>query len=263
MSGIVISVINNKGGTSKTVTSVSLAHALAKDNKKVLVIDNDSQANATTTLLKGEEFKTSIYDIYSSDSEIDPQNYIYWTSFQANLHCLPNDPLTATVEPDLIKRGINGFDVLRKKLRNYIVENYDFCIIDNPPNMGTFVINSLYTSDFAIVPTDAGSKASITGLIKAVHFIDDIKKIANPDLKFLRVLLTKMDRRTSVSQVITSQLKENFGESKMFKTVIPLNTTIQKAELMDFTIFKLSTISRGAKAYKELAKELLEILSNE
>ena len=98
--------------------------------------------------------------------------------------------------------------------------------------------------------------------MKAVQFIEDVRQDGNPDLRFLRLLVTKVDRRTSVSRVITSQLRSNFGEEKMFKTVIPINTDMQKAELQDETIFKFNSKSGGAKAYRELTKELLTILNN-
>jgi cellulose biosynthesis protein BcsQ len=265
-SSYIISVINNKGGTSKTTTSITLAQALAKEGKKILVIDNDTQANASTVLLNKGEYQKSLFDIYndfSEDNNIDVESFIQWVEFQKNLYCIPNDPITATVEPKLIKAGTKfGFRVLKNVLRDYVLNNFDFCLIDNPPNMGLFVINSLYASDFAIVPADAGSKASIQGLIKAVQFIDDIRKEVNSNLKFLRVLLTKVDRRTSVSQVIMAQLRNNFGASRMFETVVPINTEMQKAELRDQTIFRVNPKSAGARAYREVAKEFLKILKD-
>ena len=262
MSGLIISVLTNKGGTGKTTTTVSLGQALAREGKKVLIIDNDSQCNATAVLLQGEP-RYNLYEVYAADNNIYIEDCIHWTEFQQNLYCLPNTPETASIEPVLIKRGVNGgFIALRKALRDYALKNFDFVIIDNPPNHGIFVINSLYTSDFAVVPTEAGSKASVRGLMKAVQFIEDVRQEGNPDLRFLRLLVTKVDRRTSVSRVITSQLRSNFGEEKMFKTVIPINTDMQKAELQDETIFKFNSKSGGAKAYRELTKELLTILNN-
>lgn len=263
MSGLIISVLTNKGGTGKTTTTVSLGQALAREGKTVLVVDNDSQCNATTLLLNAEP-RYSLYEIYAANNgEISIEDCIQWSEFQQNLYCLPNIPDTASIEPTLIKRGVNGgFVALRKALRIYALDNFDFTLIDNPPNHGIFAINSLFASDFAIVPTEAGSKASIRGLLKAVQFIEDIRNEGNPDLRFLRLLATKVDRRTSVSRVIMTQLKVNFGKEQMFETAIPINTDIQKAELHDETIFKYNPKAGGAKAYRELAKELLAILNN-
>lgn len=260
--GSIISVINNKGGTSKTITSISLAHALAKEGKKVLVIDNDPQANATAILLKGNEdaIKYTLHTLYEDETNVNPNDCVYWSNFQNNLYCIANNIITTTVEPKLIKSGEKGFFILRAKLRDFVLKNFDLCIIDNPPNIGTFVINSLCASDFALIPTDAGSRASIDGLVRAVKMIDDIKSSANPDLKFLRILMTKVDRRTAVSQVILTQLRQSFGAERMFNTVIPVNTEIQKAELVKKTIFKLKPFSKGANAYRALVKELLAII---
>lgn len=261
MAGLIISVLTNKGGTGKTTTSVNLGQGLAREGKKVLVVDNDSQCNATTILLNSEP-DFSLYDIYSGNNT-DIKDCISYVEFQPNLFCLPNQPDTASAEPGLILKGLDGgaFITLRQALRDYARDNFDFTLIDNPPNHGIFAINSLYTSDFAIVPTEAGSKASVIGLLKAVQFIDDIRsdESGNPDLKFLRLLITKVDRRTSICKVITSQLKENFGQDNMFDVVIPINTALQKAELLDQTIFKFDPKAGGAQAYRKLAKELISI----
>ncbi len=264
MAGLIISVITNKGGTGKTTTAISLGEALALEGMKTLIIDNDSQCNASSILLQKEPHD-SLYEILKSDQNIPLKNCIYRTDFTENLYCIPNIPETATLDPELTKRGAQGgFNVLRDGLRHYAVMNFDIALIDNAPNMGIFVINSLHCSDFVIVPTEAGSKHSISGLIKAVQFIQDISNDpeGNPGLKFLRLLVTKVDRRTSVSRIITEELKAQFGHGYMFHTVIPINTAIQQAELLNKTIFSYDSSSPGAKAYRELAKELISILDN-
>ncbi|MEE8552581.1 MAG: ParA family protein [Desulfobacterales bacterium] len=265
MAGLIISVITNKGGTGKTTTVVSLGQALVREGKKILVVDNDSQCNASNILLEGEP-RNSLFEILKSDKCVPIDDCIYSTEFEQNLHCIPNVPDTATLEPELIQKGTKeGFNVLRKGLRNYALENFDITLIDNPPNMGIFVVNSLHCSDFAIVPTEAGSTHSIRGLIKAVQFIQDIGNDpeGNPGLSFLRLLVTKVDRRTSVNHIIMDQLKAQFGKDHMFETAIPINTSIQKAELMDQTVFEHDSKSTAAKAYQELAKELIPILEQQ
>lgn len=261
MNGIVTSIFTNKGGTGKTTTVVSLGQALARENKKVLLVDMDSQCNTTTRLLQREPRYSILDTLTSRDKDISIEDCIYVTEFQHNLYCLPNTPDSVALEPALIKKGIDGFSILRSKLRDYAVKNFDFTFIDNPPNHGIFVINSLFTSDFAVVPTDAGSKDSIRGLQKAIQFINDINNDGNSDLRFLRLLLTKVDKRTSVSRVIKEQLESFFGD-KMFKTIIPLNVDFQKAELSDQTIFKYNLKAAGTRAYKELAKEFISILKS-
>jgi chromosome partitioning protein len=176
-----------------------------------------------------------------------------------------NVPGTAALEPALMKNGTKeGFNVLRKGLRNYALEHFDITLIDKPPNMGIVVINSVHCSDFAIVPTEAGSTHSIRALIKAVQFIQDIGSDpeGNAGLRFLGLLLKKVDRRSSVRWIITEQLKAQFGEH-MFEIPIPMNTSIQRAELMVQTIFTYDSNSVAAEAYQELARELISILEKQ
>lgn len=260
MLGTVISVINNKGGTGKTTTTCNLGHALAREGKKILVVDNDSQCNATDLLLNGASIRSTLYEL------IDPQNpspviqeSIYNTDYQ-DLYCLPNSPETAALEPGLISMFPRSFALLRNRLREYTQDQFDFTLIDNPPNLGTFVICSLYASDFVIVPNDANSKHSLEGLIKAVSFIDDIRKTGNPDLKFLKLLVTKVDKRLAISRAVIAKIKDFFSEDKYFETTIPTNTPFHQAEFASQTIFNYNLNCAGARAYRGLARELLSVL---
>lgn len=260
MKGVIISILSNKGGVGKTTTAVSLGQALAREGKKTLVVDMDSQCNTTSRLLHREP-RYSLFDILSTALKVSVDDCIHVTEFQQNLYCLPNTPDSVGIEPVIIKLGSDGFTTLRKAIRDYVQENFDYTIIDNPPNHGIFVINSLFASDFAIVPAEAGSKDSIRGLQKAIQFIKDIQREGNPDLQFLRLLLTKVDKRTSVCRSIMSQL-ESYFKDKMFETFIPFNVDFQKAELLDDTIFKYNLKAAGSKAYRELAKELVDVVES-
>lgn len=258
MKAYIISVFNNKGGVGKTTTVTNLGHALARRGKKVLVVDIDSQCNTTTRILKREP-KYTIYDMLNNGREIPPMECIHFADFQKDLFCLPCTPDLVELEPKLIARGSSGFSSLKDILIPEISEHFNFILIDCPPNHGIFVINSLFASHFAIVPTESGSKDSIRGLQKAISFIDDIKNGGNPNLRFLRLLLTKVDKRTSVSQAIMAQLQNHFGD-QMFKTVIPQNVDFQKSEMNDETIFKYNLKASGSKAYRDLSRELISIL---
>lgn len=256
--GVIISIINNKGGTGKSTTACNLGHVLGNMGKKVLVIDNDSQCNTSRILLDGIDYNTSMYDIINDD--IDVSKCIHITQY-ANVSCLPNDEMVSALEISLAKSFPESLFLYRRKIRNYAKENYDITIVDNPPTLGLIVAMSLYMSDFVIVPNDAGSKFSLEGLIKAVSFINDISRKANPDLKLLRLLITMVDRRTLASTAILQQIKKTFGPEEVFETIIPINTAFQQAELVDKTLCRYRPMASGAKAYKELAKELLNILS--
>lgn len=263
--GIIISIANNKGGTGKTATAVNLGHGLARLGKKTLVIDNDHQANTTDILLNGVQTVSSLFELVDPNTEIPvpPASCIYETQHK-NLYCLPNIDTTSSLEPLLIRSASNGrtLYLLRDRLRDYVKENYDVTIIDNPPNLGTFLILSLYASDFVIVPHQSGSKHSLTGLVRAINFIKGVRNEGNPDLRFLRLLITMVDRRTSISRSTISTAQKFLSENEIFQTTIPANTIFQQAESSGQTIIKYRQQASGAQAYIQLAKELIEILES-
>jgi len=255
--GVIISIINNKGGTGKSTTACNLGHILGNMGKTVLVIDNDSQCNTSRILLDGIDYNTSMYDLIKDNKKVS--DCIHFTQY-ANVSCLPNDEMVSALEISLAQAFPASLYLYRNQIREYAINNYDITIVDNPPTLGLIVAMSLYMSDFVIVPNDAGSKFSLEGLIKAVSFINDISREANPDLKLLRLLITKVDRRTLATTEILQQIKKTFGPDEVFETIIPINTAFQQAELADKTLCRFRPMAGGAKAYKELAKELLKIL---
>jgi chromosome partitioning protein len=261
--GYILSVVNNKGGVGKTLTTCNLADALGKKGKRVLVLDADSQCNTSSILLnKNIEIRKSLFDLLEDPSPTpDFNGYVYATECK-NVFLIPNITDTANLEPDLISQAPGSFFKLRNTLRQYCTTNYDFTIIDCPPNMGTFVLCSLYTSDFVIVPIKAGSAFSVEGLIRATKLIDDVRKKGNPDLRFLRLLVNCIDNRTSISKAITSQLQSIFEKEQIFRVQIPVNTSFEKAESQRATIFQHDPTASGARAFRDLAKELTSILGD-
>jgi len=256
---MLIAIINNKGGVGKTATAVNLGHALALLGKKVLVVDMDSQCNATGLL--AQELKSdqpSLYDLLASENA-DASACITPATHE-NLFLLPNVPETAGLEPELIAGAPDSFFRLRKAIRDYALEHFDFTLLDNPPNMGTFVISSLLASDFVIVPTEAGSKYSADGLVKAVKLIEETRQKLNPDLRFLKLLVTKVDRRTSIANLVLDQIRSIFPKEKVFDTYVPVNTDLQKAEFQGKTIFSYRSSAPAAHAYRKLAEELIQTI---
>lgn len=158
--------------------------------------------------------------------------------------------------------GKKALFLLRERLREYASANYSFTILDCPPNLESFVISSLIASDFAIVPTMAGSRFSLNGLIKAKCFIDDIRLEHNPDLKFLKLLLTMVDSRTSICKKSISAIRKAFPIAEVFDQTIPINTDFQKAEACNQSIFRYRIGAPGATAYLHVAQEIIEIVGN-
>lgn len=259
MPGKIISVFSNKGGIAKTTTTVTLGHALATEGLKVAVGDVDSQCNTTETLVSSD-ISPNLTDVFKGDKTIE--DIIVPAAFQAGLFCIPNSPDIVGLEHALIKMGSDGFGLLRDRIREFCQTEFDVTIIDNPPNHGIFVINALFASDFAIVPTESASKNSVKGLQKALKFIGEIRNDGNPDLKFLKMLVTKVDNRTGLDKMYLKQLKAIFGD-KVFNTHIPINVDFKYAENDQITIYQKNGKAPGGKAYRKIAKEVIELLKTD
>ncbi|MGO9375197.1 MAG: ParA family protein [Syntrophobacteraceae bacterium] len=268
MPGKVIAVVNHKGGCGKTTTTCNLANSVASRCKlKVLVIDNDVQCNTTAMLLSGVDFEHSLYNVYK-ENPIPIENIMVPTLVHENLYCLPNSRESATVEKRLNAinvetKSFTGYRVLRNRVREYAINNFDLIFVDNAPNLGIFVMNALLMADFALVPHEAGSRNSLDGLTTAIRFIQEIQSDpidGNPDLKFLRVLVTMAKKRTMVFRALMGQLRRHLSESDVFKTIISDSTQFQQSELTNTTMLQLCPTAAGTLAYRDLADELTAIL---
>jgi chromosome partitioning protein len=260
---MVIAIINNKGGVGKTTVACNLAHALGLLGKRVLVADLDSQCNATALLLpSGSTSRRSLYELLRPDGP--PENledYLHPSRYD-HVFCLPNVPETASLEPRLILNAPDSFFRLRRRLREPARARFDFTLIDTPPNLGTFVLCALYTADFALVPIKSGSAFSVEGLLKAVRLIKEVQEQSNPDLRFLRLLINQVDRRTLISRTLAGQITGAFRQGQVFRSTIPVNTAFERAEAAGETILHHHAGASGAGAYRELARELLEIMTS-
>jgi len=257
--GVIIAIANNKGGVGKTTVAVNLADALGRAGKRVLMVDADSQCNSSSILVPAERRRLTLYELLdpSTNGGPPPSSCIYATG-RANVSCLPNSAETAALEPDIIFGSPKTFFLLRDRLRQYAVDNFDYTLIDCPPNIGTFVLCSLYAADFVIVPITAASTYSVDGLLRAMDLVESIRKESNPDLIFLKLLINRLDKRTLVSRNITAHIAQNFAPEKIFQTAIPINTAFEKAEALKKTIFEFDQTAMGARAFRALAKELID-----
>lgn len=261
MSGIVCCICNHKGGVGKTSLTCNLSVALSFQNKRVLVVDNDPQANSTGILLSETSvIRNSLYELLESSlngkEKVPIGNCIYPANHKG-LYCLPNVEETSGLELEFAEKYPESLYFLRNKIRDFSKENFDFILIDCSPTLSLFVANALYASDCVIVPIDAGSAYSLDGLRKVLTLIESIQQSGNPDLRFLRLLINRVDLRTSVSKVIIDDITERFGNDQVFETKIPINTPFQQSEYLKESIFNHAPTSRGAKAYRKLSKEFL------
>ncbi|WP_027186518.1 ParA family protein [Desulfovibrio inopinatus] len=253
----IIAIVNNKGGVGKTTLAANVSHALANRGSKCLVVDLDSQCNLTSTLLDMAKTPVTLYELIDEE-ENPPFNDIVYTTYYERLFMIPNVPETAALEPSLMEKR-NRFSLLRDRLRDNALQNFDFTFIDCPPNLGTFSVMAMIAADFVIVPVEGGSRYALDGLDKTVAAIETIRQGYNTDLRFLRLLITKVDRRTTISKILIEQVQNRYKD-KLFETIIPVNTDIQQAELMGRTVIRYSPRSLGAKCFRDLAKELETIL---
>ncbi len=249
MKQTIIAVINQKGGVGKTTTAVNIAAQLAAAGKSVLLVDLDPQGNATSGLgLDKEQLTPTSYDLLfgraSLDQAVHPTN-------RDNLYIVPANAHLASAEVDLVERPDREFS-LRSALQ---VASTEFVLIDCPPALGLLTINALTAAQAILIPVQAEYYA-LEGLGQLLNTVQLVRQGLNPHLELLGVVLTMYDKRTSLSEQVKAELANHFGE-KLFKTAIPRNIRLAEAPSFGKTIFEHDRWSKGARAYKQLAKEVM------
>jgi chromosome partitioning protein len=243
-----LAILNQKGGVGKTTTAINLSSAIAKDGHSVLLVDLDPQANATSgmgMMLVDED--PSTYEALLGRNLVN--NAIKHTHID-KLDILPSKTALAASEVELINlTGREG--ILKTVLENL---NYEYIIIDCPPALGLLTINALTAATSLIIPVQSEYYA-LEGLGQLLSIIQRVQETINPNLNILGVLVTMYDKRTVLSVQVANELNNHFGD-KMFKTVIPRNVRLAEAPSFGLTIFEHDKWSKGAKAYKQLSKEV-------
>ena len=250
--GKVIVVANQKGGVGKTTTSINLSAYLADTKKKTLLIDCDPQGNASSGIgIDKDAVAASVYDVLVNDEAIE--NNIIETKYK-NLSVIPSNVDLAGAEIELVSVKNREF-LLRDKVKS-IKENYDFIIIDCPPSLGLLTLNSFAASDSVIIPIQCEYYA-LEGLGSLTKTVSTIKQSINPDIEIEGILLTMFDKRTNLSTVVYEEVKKYFPD-KVYKTVIPRNVRLSEAPSFGEAIISYDKFSKGAHAYKSLAKEVIK-----
>lgn len=248
----ILAVVNQKGGVGKTTTAVNLSAYLAKEGKPTLLIDIDPQANATSGIgVSKESIRSTVYDLVAR--QIHPVSAVALTSIRG-LHVIPSTNDLAGAEVELVGLPRREFK-LRDSL-SQIFENYHYIIIDCPPSLGLLTVNALTASSKVIIPIQCEYYA-LEGLGNLLRTLTLIKNSLNPHLEIAGALLTMHDRRLKISYKIIEEVKNNFP-GPVFETIIPRNVRLAEAPSFGKSIFSYDIFSSGARAYKNLAKEVIE-----
>lgn len=244
----IIAVINQKGGVGKTTTAINLGAYLAKAGKDVLVVDMDPQGNATSGLgLDKKTADSTMYDVLFSTGDI--QSTIKETKI-SGLSLLPANPNLAAAEIDLANEDRREFK-LKSALANAA---HDYILIDCPPALGLLTINALAAAGEVLIPVQAEYYA-LEGLGQLLEVIQRVRGGLNPNLEILGVVVTMYDSRTALADQVSKELKKHFGD-KVLNSVIPRNVRLAEAPSFGRPISEHDKWSKGARAYKQLAKEI-------
>ena len=249
----IIGVANQKGGVGKTTTAVNLASALGVLEKRVLLIDADPQANATSGL-GVEEVNFSTYNLLEHSAEVI--KCILPTS-SPNVDIIPSHIDLVAAEIELVDRENREY-MLREALMS-VRDHYDYIIIDCAPSLGLITINALTAADSVIIPIQCEYFA-LEGLGKLLNTIKNVQKIHNQDLDIEGLLLTMYDSRLRLSNQVVEEVNSHFPEM-VFETIISRNVRLSEAPSFGESILSYDAESKGAIQYIQLAEEVL--LKNE
>tara|TARA_B100000927_G_scaffold289205_1_gene285367 strand:+ start:268 stop:1032 length:765 start_codon:yes stop_codon:yes gene_type:complete len=248
----VISIANQKGGVGKTTTSVNLAASLGILEKKVLLIDADPQANASSGLgfnLNKGEFGT--YQLLEHSKKID--NLIKRTS-SPNLDIIASSIDLVGIEIELVDKS--NRELMLKKALKKTNEHYDYILIDCPPSLGLITVNSFSASNSILIPIQCEYFA-LEGLGKLLNTIKSIQKIHNSKLDIEGLLLTMFDGRLRLSNQVVEDVKKHFGKM-VFKTIIQRNVRLSEAPSFGKNIIEYDATSKGSENYLSLAQEIIK-----
>ncbi|QSZ27361.1 ParA family protein [Aceticella autotrophica] len=249
----IIAIANQKGGVGKTTTTINLGYSLSLNGKKILCIDIDPQSNMTSGFgINNETLKYTIYNVLIEGVEMEKA--IEKPKDMENIYIVPSSIQLAGAEIELVPMPSREFRL--KKALDKIKGDYDYILIDCPPSLGLLTLNALTASNSVLVPIQCEYYA-LEGLTQLVNTINLVKKNINHNLDLEGVVLTMFNARTNLSIQVVDEVKKYF-KGKVYRTIIPRNIRLGEAPSFGKPITIYDPRSKGAEAYDDLAKEVIE-----
>jgi len=246
----VMVVANQKGGVGKTTTAVNLGAALAELGYRVLIVDLDPQGNATTGLgINSRNLEATIYDVLLRDVLLE--DAIEPTSLR-NLFIVPSTIHLAGAEIELVPAFSR--ELRLRRAIEYVIEDYDFVLIDCPPSLGLLTVNGLAAANEVLVPIQCEYYA-LEGLGQLLRNVNLVQTNLNPRLEVTTIVMTMYDARTRLAEQVVREVRQHFG-TRVCRHVVPRTVRLSEAPSFGQPIVVFDPTSRGAVAYRELAKEV-------
>ncbi len=250
---MIIAITNQKGGVGKTTTSINVSAGIALLGKKVLLIDMDPQAHSTiSTVANPGQYDKSLFDILMDKGQ-RIENVIVKSNIPG-LDLAMAKISMAKLEPSLLGEFDGHFRL--KDALEPIKHKYQYIFIDTPPTLGLITLNALVASTYVLIPIQS-SYLCLEGTDDLLETIEKVRRIANPGLKVLGVLITLYDKRTNLARDVVKRIRSVFGD-KLFKTYISKSVKLEESPAYKESIFTYAPASIGADQYRKIAEEILE-----